>query len=233
VTPRGRRAGCALASMCPGACGDCVRWGASLKARRALCLETETIPQVAVLHSEYHARATVTGQNLFWNVDTAAVEGRGLQLAGEPLRGGRADEWALLPRLREFPVVVAPEQHAISAEMVRALQAYVASGGKLLLTGAGALERFGEDFLGVTVAHWWSGARITCRRATEPRRCIAPLGACWKPPALARCFPWAPPPCWMNTCCLIPARRCIGRARGRCSICPLTFSATLPPIGIR
>jgi len=124
--------------------------GRFVKARRALCLATDTFPQVAVLHSEHHAYATVTGHNLFWNVDAAAVEGAVFSLLENHYGVDVLDEWALFPRLAEFPVVVVPEQHALSVEMVDVLKSYVADGGKLLLTGAPALERFGEEFLGVT-----------------------------------------------------------------------------------
>jgi hypothetical protein len=125
--------------------------GRFVKARRTLCQDTETIPQMAVLHSEHHAHATVTGRNLFWNVDVAPVEGAVFSLLENHYGVDVLDEWALLPRLAEFPVVVAPEQHAMSSEMVTALKAYVAQGGNLLLTGAAALDRFGKDFLGVTL----------------------------------------------------------------------------------
>jgi len=58
------------------------------------------------------------------------------------------DEWALLPRLEEFPLVVAPEQDNMSPKMVDALKAYVEHGGNLLLSGRGAHARFGAEFLG-------------------------------------------------------------------------------------
>ncbi len=124
--------------------------GRFVKARRALCRDTETLPQIAVLHSEHHARATVAGHNLFWDVDVAPVEGALFSLLEGHYGVDILDEWALLPRLADFPVIVAPEQHAMSAEMVEALKAYVAGGGKLLVTGAAAVERFGAAFLGVT-----------------------------------------------------------------------------------
>ena len=59
------------------------------------------------------------------------------------------DEWAILPRLARFPVVIAPEQSFMSEKMVDALKEYVGSGGKLLVSGAKAFERFGAPFLGV------------------------------------------------------------------------------------
>ncbi len=121
-----------------------------IRARETLCRGAESIPQVAVLHSERHCKTRITGGNLMWNVDVAPVQGAVFSL----LEGGYGvdilDEWALLPRLAEFPVVVAPEQDLMSDAMVAALQVYVEGGGRLLLTGAAAAERFGEDFIGAT-----------------------------------------------------------------------------------
>ena len=119
-----------------------------VKARRALCQDTETIPQVVVLHSEHHARSR-PGKNLMRGVRTSPVEGATAALL-ELHRGvDIMDEWALLPQLDAFPVVVAPEQNRMSDEMVEALKAWVTAGGKLVLSGADAHPRFGRTFLGV------------------------------------------------------------------------------------
>jgi hypothetical protein len=124
--------------------------GRFVKARRALCQDTESVPQIAVLHSEHHLRSAPTGKNLMWNVDAAPVQGAVYGLLECQYGVDILDEWALPPRLREFPVVVAPEQDAMSEALVAALKDYVRQGGRLLVTGARALERFGAEFLGVT-----------------------------------------------------------------------------------
>ncbi len=59
------------------------------------------------------------------------------------------DEWALMPRLSDFAAVVVPEEDGLSSDMVDALKGYVQTGGKLLVSGATAFERFGGAFLGV------------------------------------------------------------------------------------
>ncbi len=118
--------------------------------RRALCQDTETIPQIAVLHSEHHARATAQGGNLFSSVDVAPVQGAVFSLLECHCGVDILDEWALMPRLAEFPVVVVPEQTRLSEKMVDALKAYVRSGGKLLVSGAMVFDRFGGEFLGVS-----------------------------------------------------------------------------------
>jgi len=121
---------------------------AFVKARREVCQHTETIPQIAVLHSEHHLFSDVRGKNMMWNVDAAPVQGAVFTLLENSYGVDILDEWALLPRLAEFPVVVAPEQARMSDAMVTALKAYVEGGGNLLLTGSESFERFGEAFLG-------------------------------------------------------------------------------------
>jgi hypothetical protein len=84
-----------------------------------------------------------------WGIDHAPVQGAVYSLLEAHYNVDVLDEWALAGRLEEFPAVVAPEQDRMSEEMVERLQAYVKSGGKLLLSGAAGLERFGARFLGV------------------------------------------------------------------------------------
>jgi hypothetical protein len=125
--------------------------GAFARARQAVCQDTHSIPQVAVLHSEHHADLN-RGRNLMWGVDTTAVQGAVYSLLENHYNVDILDEWALLDRLSEFALVVVPEQNDLSAAMVEALQGYVASGGKLLVSGVGAYERYGADFLGARPA---------------------------------------------------------------------------------
>lgn len=124
--------------------------GRFVKKRRTLCQGTETLPQVAILHSEHHVRNTADGSNMMWGVDTGPVRAAVYSLLENHYGVDVLDEWALLPRLSEFPAVVAPERHEMSDEMVTALKAYVKNGGKLLVTGAQSLHKFGPGFLGVT-----------------------------------------------------------------------------------
>ena len=134
--------------------------GKFVKARKALCRDTETIPQIAVLHSEHHARKH-TGTNLHWGVDVAPVQGAVFSLLENHHGVDILDEWALCATgclqpvqscLSAFPLVVAPEQDDMSEAMVEALKKYVRSGGKLIVSGSIAFERFGGEFLGVASA---------------------------------------------------------------------------------
>ena len=123
--------------------------GRFVHQRRAVCQGTETIPQIAVLHSETHLRRTPTGANLMWNTDASPVQGAVFSLLECSYGVDILDEWALLQRLDQFPVIVAPEQDFMSDAMVAALKGYVERGGRLLVSGAKAFERFGKKFLGV------------------------------------------------------------------------------------
>ncbi|HEY3397946.1 MAG TPA: alpha-amylase family protein [Armatimonadota bacterium] len=123
--------------------------GKWVKERRSWCRDTEAAPQVAVLHSEHHFHAQ-PAPDLYFHVDTAAVEGAAFALLENQLSVEILDEWALLPRLTEFPLVVVPEQDKMSAEMLAALVGYVEQGGKLLVTGAAMYDRAKPAFWGAT-----------------------------------------------------------------------------------
>lgn len=124
--------------------------GRFIKKRRIVCQNTETIPQVAVLHSEAHVRSTARGRSLFWGIDVEPVQGAVYALLENHYNVDVLDEWALMPRLAQFPCVVVPERHALSEEMVKALKEYVVKGGRLIVSGAGSFDRFGPSFLGVS-----------------------------------------------------------------------------------
>ncbi len=105
---------------------------------------------IALLHSETHLRRTAPGKNLMYHTDTKPVKGAAFALLENHHGVDLLDEWALLPRLNEFPAVFVPERHELSEEMVGALKAYVRGGGKLLVSGAESFARFGGPFLGVS-----------------------------------------------------------------------------------
>jgi hypothetical protein len=140
--------------------GQVGRW---VKARRSWCRDSEMVPQVAVLHSEHHFRSQPAPG--LWAGDTAAVEGAVFALLENQLSVDILDEWALLPRLHEFPLVVAPEQDRMSEAMAQALAAYARAGGCLLVTGAASYERQPPAF--------W-GARTV--KTTEGQPYFVPLG---------------------------------------------------------
>ncbi|MEQ8673593.1 MAG: alpha-L-fucosidase [Aggregatilineales bacterium] len=122
--------------------------GKFVKQRQSICQHTETIPQVAILHSETHYYAGATEPFPFFNNNSSPVEAATCALLENHYAVDIMDEWALLPRLSNFPLVVAPERNNMSQTMVNALKDYVVGGGCLLVTGSDAYERFGADFLG-------------------------------------------------------------------------------------
>ncbi len=138
------------------------RVGAFVKRRRTVCQGTDTIPQIAVLHSEYHARRH-GARNLHHSIDTAPVAGATFGLLENHYGVDILDEWALAQRLGEFPAVVVPEQDDLSAAMVERLQQYVRDGGRLLVSGAAAVARFTPGFLGVSPGRLASDARYHVR----------------------------------------------------------------------
>lgn len=123
--------------------------GRFVKARRKLCGRSETLPQVAVLHSEEHLRSTTRGESLMFSADLTGPEGATYALLENHYGADLLDEVQMLQRLDDYPVVVAPNRNAMSETLVDALKDYVQQGGRLLLTGADAWDRFGGRFLGV------------------------------------------------------------------------------------
>ncbi|MBZ0292573.1 MAG: alpha-L-fucosidase [Anaerolineae bacterium] len=123
--------------------------GKFVNARRSLSQDSEMLPQVAVLHSEHHYYADATVPFPGPGESTRSVSGGTFAMLENHYGTDILDEWALLPRLQDFAVVVAPERNKMSEEMVNALKDYVQKGGKLIVSGADAYERFGEDFLGL------------------------------------------------------------------------------------
>lgn len=122
--------------------------GRFIRSRRSLCQGTETIPQVAVLHSEHHLYTTAHGANLKADFNFAPVRGAVASLLENHYGIDILDEWALTPRLNEFPVIVVPGQANLSDAMVANLMNYVRDGGRLLLTGVGLIKRFPSAFIG-------------------------------------------------------------------------------------
>ncbi|MHB9033625.1 MAG: family 10 glycosylhydrolase [Anaerolineae bacterium] len=120
--------------------------GEFLTPRRELVIDTEPVAQVAVLDSEYHLRSQPV-KDLF-SYDISSLRGALYNLCDLSFGTDILDEWALMPNLDAYQLVVAPEQERMSEQMVEALKQYVAHGGRLILTGAEMVKRFGSDFIG-------------------------------------------------------------------------------------
>lgn len=112
------------------------------RQRREYCHKSETIPQVAVLHSE---TAFYLHNDPLYNFAQAnrAMEGALHALLEIGLSVDILNEDTLLKRLAEYPVVVIPEAVEVSDAVRQALPGYVENGGRLLLTGAQVAEQYG------------------------------------------------------------------------------------------
>ncbi|MAS37375.1 MAG: hypothetical protein CL610_25465 [Anaerolineaceae bacterium] len=136
--------------------GDLVPWrmsrmgevGEFVQKRRELCQNTETIPQVAVLHSEHHYYTDFERPFPLPRERGTPVQAATFALLENHFGVDILDEWALLPRINDFKLIVVPERFNMSEDMVQALKQYVEQGGSLLLTGAEVYDRFGADFIG-------------------------------------------------------------------------------------
>ena len=156
-----------------------------VKRRRRLCQHTETLPMVAVLHSEVHYYSKCKSSNLLFGYDIAPVEGATWLLADCHYGVDILDEWAIQDKLAAFPAVAVPEQVRMSDAMVESLKRYVHGGGRLLLTGVGMEKRFGLDFLGLAkmevvdekLFHLPVGARETTPVFSEQWGLMTPGGA--------------------------------------------------------
>jgi len=122
--------------------------GRFINKRKPFCQATESLPQVAVLHSEHHLRQQNNGRNLLWTSNIDPVRGAVNAMLENHYGVDTLDEWALRPKLNDFAAIVAPEQHDMSDEMVKDLKEYVIKGGRLIVSGAQSFKRFGNSFLG-------------------------------------------------------------------------------------
>ena len=132
------------------------RVGAFCRKRQEFSHKTETIPQVAVLHSQsFYYRHN---QPLF-NFDTANQPMEGALHAA--LDNGYSvdilNEESLLARMSDYPIVVVPEQEGLPQDVVDGLRAYVRAGGRLLVSGANVAKEY-PDLAGVEAAEGQHGA---------------------------------------------------------------------------
>jgi hypothetical protein len=119
------------------------------RARQAVSYRSTTVPQVVLLQSA----------ETYWDQADSAAFGRAA--CREDTKGALLAllelhysvdilaEHQLLPRLREFPVVVIPDAYKLTDEFQRALLEYVETGGSLVLLGEKSARLF-ERALGVT-----------------------------------------------------------------------------------
>lgn len=129
--------------------GEFHRW---CRPRGLLCRGSESWRDVVVLNSEQHFSRHATRSNLLWSFDQNNLHGA-VNICTDLHRGVDVmDEWALRKSRNSFSTVVIPEQPDISEALIAELKAWVAGGGRLVLSGARAMDRWGADFLGIQPA---------------------------------------------------------------------------------
>jgi len=140
------------------------------RKRQAYCHKTETIPQVAVLHSQsFYYRHN---QPLF-NFAAANQPMEGALHAA--LENGYSvdilNEDALLARMTQYPIVIVPEQEGLPQNVVTGLRAYVEAGGRLLASGANVAIEY-PDLAGIEAAEGQQGSGYVPARG----ECVAVPG---------------------------------------------------------
>lgn len=125
------------------------------KKRQEFCHRTETIPQVALLHS----------QTFFYGHNDPLFN---FAAANQPMEGALhamlesgysvdiLNEEALLANMAGYPMVVVAEQEGLPANVVDGLRAYVRNGGHLLVSGANVVKEY-PDLVGAEPAEGEAG----------------------------------------------------------------------------
>ena len=155
------------------------------RARQPYSFQTQTVPQVAILHSQAHY---YRNNAPLFNFGTAnkAMEGA-LHAALE--NGYSVDilnEETLLERMAQYGIVIVPEQDGLPENVTKGLQAYVENGGRLLISGPDVAKQHsalagveavegqrGQSWVPaengcVTVAGPWQNTKLTTARELAP-----------------------------------------------------------------
>lgn len=113
------------------------------RKRQAYCHKTQTLPQIAILHSD---TSYYKHNDPLFNF-AAAKQGLEGAMQSALENGYSADilnEQALLERMDRYPVVIVPEAAEVPDNVKAALRAHVEKGGRLLLCGDFVADQYGE-----------------------------------------------------------------------------------------
>jgi hypothetical protein len=113
------------------------------RARKEFSFQTQTLPQVAILHSEttYYQH----NEPLFnFGHGNQAVEGALHAVLENGYSADLLNEQMLLERIGQYPVVIVPERELLPENVQTALRSYVEQGGRLLMSGAHVSAQFAE-----------------------------------------------------------------------------------------
>ncbi|MCX8064378.1 MAG: beta-galactosidase trimerization domain-containing protein [Candidatus Hydrogenedentes bacterium] len=134
--------------------------GEFCKARKEWCFKSETIPQVAVLHSEttfYKENDPLYGKH---GIVLQPVEGAVSILLELGFSVDILNEDTLIKVIDNYPLVVIPERKHLTPNFVSKVKEYVNNGGNLILSG---------NFLTSNYGDWLNGtSEKTMRRGWLP-----------------------------------------------------------------
>jgi hypothetical protein len=150
------------------------------RARQAVSHKSATVPQVALLLSSESFWDKSDAVFAPWGDVFLELEGALHALLNLHYSVDILAEHQLRPRLREFPLVVVPDSHKLSADFRNALTDYVAGGGSVLLLGEKCARMF-EPILGATLVG--TPEKIGAELASGPG--VTNADGVWQPVALA------------------------------------------------
>ena len=113
------------------------------RARQPYCHKTQTIPQVAILHSE---SSYYQFNDPLYNFGKAnrAMEGALHAVLENGFSADILNEETLSARMSEYPVVIVPEAKNVPDALKAKLREYVNGGGKLVLSGTFVADQYAE-----------------------------------------------------------------------------------------
>ncbi len=112
------------------------------RKRKEVCHKTQTLPQVAILHSQsyfYKHNAPLYGLSA-----NGPMEGALHAVLENGYSADILNEDQLIARMAGYPLVVIPEQEGLPDKVKTALQNYVEAGGRLVISGMEASREFPE-----------------------------------------------------------------------------------------
>jgi len=157
------------------------------RARKEYSFLTETVPQVAILHSETHY---YLGNDPLFNFGSRneSMEGALHAVLENGYSADILNEEMFIERGTHYPVVVVPEQNGLSEKATATLRSYIENGGKALLSGNHVVRQM-PDLAGVKYAEGqlgsgWLPAGNGCVGVSGPWQRVQLAGAAELAPLL-------------------------------------------------
>lgn len=158
------------------------------RKRKQICHRTQSIPQVAILHSQtsFYRR----NDPLFGLGASQPVEGALHAILENGYSVDLLNEDQLLAQIAEYPLVVVPEQEGLPERVVTGLQSYVEGGGRLILSGPKVAQEL-PDLSGCRAGEEAESTRFVpagngCAPVQGPWREVTPEKAVEVAPLLAQ-----------------------------------------------